>query len=199
MAIPLRLREPPREIAVDTVQPPHVAMTRKVSVTSLGRFPLALFFLLLGWATASAACSRKIGDACTTSSDCDPSRGTRTCDLSQPGGYCVIEGCDARSCPEDSFCVRFFPTLYASAVCEPPCSPAPCVPVAACFADEECVGPDAEAVCVRRSLEKRVCVQSCGGDGDCRGGYVCRATGREGAIALTLTAGATPKYCRPKP
>ena len=34
-----------------------------------------------------------MGDSCQTSTDCDPN-GNRVCDLSQPGGYCTILGCD---------------------------------------------------------------------------------------------------------
>src|ERR1041384_3478092 len=60
--------------------------------------------VLLALASGVAGCGHKIGDACTNSADCDPSGGNRTCDISQPGGYCIIEGCDARSCPDDSVC-----------------------------------------------------------------------------------------------
>jgi len=162
--------------------------------------------LLLAVASGLAACGHKIGDACTNSADCDPSGGTRTCDLSQPGGYCLIEGCDARSCPEDSVCMRFFPeqplldptkACDATATCSGPMSGV------CCDVDEECL-PDVknpgQAACARRSLEKRACVQSCGGDGDCRGGYVCRATGTCGTLALTLNpAGTPPKFCAPIP
>ena len=97
----------------------------------------------------------------------------------------MIEGCDARSCPDNSVCVRFFPIMYATEVC---------ATSEMCQPDEEC----ASSRCVRRSLEKRICVQGCGGNGDCRGGYVCQPTGENGAIALTLTpAAAPPKFCAP--
>ena len=151
-------------------------------------------------AAVGGGCGHKIGDPCSNSADCDPSGGTRTCDLSQPGGYCIVEGCDARSCPEDSVCGRFFPDqrfTQASLACNPD----PTVP-SGCMADEVCV-PDTTltngtgATCVRASLEKRACVQTCGGDGDCRGGYVCRPFGACGAIQLTVDPKATPKYCIP--
>ena len=160
-------------------------LTRRFSRTSARRFSFTVAVLVLSLGAAS--CGRKIGDSCTTSADCDPSGGTRSCDLSQPGGYCVIEGCDARSCPDDSFCVRFYPSGYSSEAC---------AASADCQAGEDCVN----GFCVRASLEKRICVQSCGGNGDCRGGYVCAATGVPGGgtVALTLTPGATPKYCRPQ-
>lgn len=144
-------------------------------------------------------CGRKIGDSCTTSADCDPSRGTRTCDLSQPGGYCIVEGCDARSCPEDSVCVRFFPTAFLSVQCKEATETEPEI---ACAPDEVCVpadsGQDAMRVCARRALEKRVCVQSCGDDGDCRGGYRCVPTGTDGTLPLTLTPTKPAKFCVPR-
>ena len=59
-------------------------------------------------ALGGGACSHDIGDGCQTSVDCDPS-GTRSCDLSQPGGYCTINGCDETTCPSGATCVRYFP------------------------------------------------------------------------------------------
>ena len=53
----------------------------------------------LAVALSGAACKRQIGDDCKTAADCDPN-GTRACDLSQPGGYCTIQGCDETTCPE---------------------------------------------------------------------------------------------------
>lgn len=155
----------------------------------VGFWRTAAWAVLVASLVATGACSRKIGDACTTSADCDPTTGTRSCDLSQPGGYCVIDGCDARSCPEDSFCLRFFPQGLTKKAC--PAAPD------LCDADEECVGTDADAVCVRRSLEKRVCVQVCSADNDCRGGYTCAPTRQDGTVPLTLNPAAMPKYCRP--
>ena len=160
----------------------------------------AALLMLALVAAFGGGCGHKIGDSCSNSADCDPSGGNRTCDLSQPGGYCIIEGCDARSCPEDSVCGRFFPDqqfTQASLACNPdPTAPS------GCMADEVCV-PDATlnngtgASCVRASLEKRACVQSCGSDGDCRGGYICRPFGVCGAIPLTADPRSTPKYCVP--
>ncbi|MES1208740.1 MAG: hypothetical protein ABUS79_22610 [Pseudomonadota bacterium] len=169
----------------------------------------ALAALLAGGAFVGAmGCGRKIGDGCSTSTDCDPSGGTRTCDLSQPGGYCLIEGCDARSCPEDSFCARFFPEPFLTSpqgLLTTSCDPAQATP--ACAADEVCVGTGSKAgeagipvgVCAKRTWEKRACVQSCGDNGDCRGGYLCRKTGEYGAVALTLQLGQIASYCAPGP
>jgi hypothetical protein len=160
-------------------------------------FAVAALTLLAG----AGACGRNIGDACTNNVDCDPSGGTRTCDQSQPGGYCLIEGCDARSCPEDSFCVRFFPEpflLNLDALSSQACDPNAEVGASGCPSGEVCVPAVASGVCVRLSLERRVCVQNCSGDGDCRGGYVCQPTRVGGAIPLTPNSTATPSFCKPK-
>jgi hypothetical protein len=161
---------------------------------------LALTVALL---VAGGGCGHKIGDSCTTSADCDPTSGTRTCDLSQPGGYCILEGCDARSCPSDSVCARFFPeppllSVDPATVCDPTVlsTPTPCTPDEICLPDP--TGTDAHSgVCVRTALEKRVCVESCGGNGDCRGGYECRLVASCGSLPLTLDPTQMPKFCAP--
>jgi hypothetical protein len=76
-------------------------------------------------ALGGAACSHAIGDDCKTSADCDPS-GTRACDLSQPGGYCTIAGCNETSCPSGSTCIRYFPQMYLSKACDPTCEDLAC-------------------------------------------------------------------------
>jgi hypothetical protein len=70
--------------------------------------------------TSLAACGRSIGDSCTTNTDCSPN-GDRLCDISQPGGYCTIDGCDTTSCPSEAVCVRFFPEQFLSRPCSPAC------------------------------------------------------------------------------
>lgn len=65
-------------------------------VTLLG--PLALAALLVG-------CQPKIGDSCSQSTDCSI-RGDRTCDTSQPGGYCTVQSCRT-GCPDNAACVAF--------------------------------------------------------------------------------------------
>jgi len=169
----------------------------------LGLAFFVAFFVAV--AAGLAGCGHKIGDACTNSADCDPSGGNRTCDLAQPGGYCIIEGCDARSCPDDSVCMRFFPEpplLDPTKVCDPVAACNMPVSGQCCDVDEQCL-TDAknpgQGTCVRTSLEKRACVQSCGSDGDCRGGYVCRAAGTCGTLALILDPNGKPKFCAPMP
>lgn len=74
-----------------------------------------VFTALLG-----AGCGHNIGDGCSINTDCSANN-DRTCDLSQPGGYCTIEGCDQSSCPSDSACVRFFPEKFLNQPCAPAC------------------------------------------------------------------------------
>lgn len=131
-----------------------------------------------------AACKRKIGDACRTSIDCSQ-EADRTCDISQPGGYCTIEGCDEHTCPDGSVCVRFFPTDLAKT----------CAIDTDCTPQELCLLP--EGHCAMRASERRYCVDSCSGDSDCRGGYDCRLAGEKGTLALHQDPKAVSHFCAP--
>ena len=71
-------------------------------------------------ALGGLGCGKKIGDQCQTASDCDPS-GSRICDLSQPGGYCTVLGCDETSCPSEATCIRYFPAPFLNKPCNPYC------------------------------------------------------------------------------
>ena len=76
-----------------------------------------------------------------------------------------------------------------------------------CAADELCLN---SGLCVKRSYETRSCAYTCGGNGDCRGGYDCwpvTSTGipndtstahSTGMMLLGQTATATAKVCAPK-
>ncbi len=156
----------------------------------------APFFLAL--ALLVPACGSKIGDSCSTNVDCAQD-GTRDCDLSQPGGYCTVNGCDELSCPSEAVCIRIFP--YEA-------------PGAACTIDSDCASADLlclpEGFCVPRAAERRYCELRCGSDGDCRGGYVCREAGVEGNTPTTNTYGSIAlvananqstvvKFCAPGP
>lgn len=136
--------------------------------------------MLLG-AMAAAACSREIGDGCETSIDCS-TESERTCDISQPGGYCTVEGCDERSCPDSSVCIRFFPRLFLTKTCD------------GCGPDELCVG---ENRCAPRASERRYCAARCSGDGDCRSKYECREAGTEGSLALVSKPESKTRFCAP--
>ena len=98
------------------VQPPPV-MSR---IETIARFALAA---RRRSATVASGCARKIGDECTTAADCNPN-GTRSCDSSQPGGYCTIQGCDETSCPDEAACIRYFPAQYLTKPCDPTRDPA---------------------------------------------------------------------------
>jgi len=156
---------------------------------------LPAFSLLAFAALLTTACGSEIGDSCSTNVDCAQD-GTRDCDLSQPGGYCTVNGCDEKSCPEEAVCIRIFP--YES-------------PGAACQQDSDCASSDLclpEGLCVPRASERRYCERKCGSDGDCRGGYECRAAGIQGvpsnqttygsvALVANPTASTVVKFCAP--
>ena len=49
-------------------------------------------------------CAPAVGDDCETSGECPVGA---ICDVTAPGGYCTLEGCDSESCPDGSVCVEF--------------------------------------------------------------------------------------------
>lgn len=176
----------------------------------------------LALALTTASCGRKIGDTCQTAADCDPNGG-RICDLSQPGGYCTILGCNETSCPSEATCVRYFPVEYLTTPCNPVCEDRNCLtggadaglcsltcpqgssngsanaacpngPTNDCTADEICLD---EGLCAPRSTEMRFCAFVCGNNGDCRGGYICRPTGTAGSMALSATPCTQTAFCSP--
>jgi hypothetical protein len=149
---------------------------------------LALLFVVA--ATAGAGCRREIGDECTTAADCNPN-GSRSCDATQPGGYCTIQGCDETSCPDEAACMRYFPAQFLT----DPCDPHPADGVTGCMADEVCLN---EGLCARQSTELRYCVKTCSSGDDCRAGYECRLAGTRGSMALTSNPNAAVHFCAPR-
>jgi hypothetical protein len=138
-------------------------------------------------AVGASGCARKIGDECTTAADCNPN-GTRSCDQSQPGGYCTIQGCDETSCPEEAACLRYFPAQFLTKPCDPSAVPN------GCEANEFCLP---EGLCAPLSTELRYCARTCEGGDDCRGGYECRLAGTRGSVALTSNVDAVVHFCAP--
>jgi hypothetical protein len=132
------------------------------------------------------ACGRKIGDECKTQYDCNEEDDTRTCDISQPGGYCTIEGCDETSCPEEAVCIRFFPAeAFLTDRCDPP---------ATCESHEICLQ---SGWCAPRSSEHRRCLLRCKDSGDCRDEYECRPAGEHSSMALIPSPGRV-GFCAPR-
>jgi hypothetical protein len=99
----------------------------------------AVAALALQW-----GCTPEIGDKCVLSTDCSL-RGDRTCDTSQPGGYCTIQDCRANTCPDDAACVLFNPVV-------PGCGFNSRTP---------------------SRVGRAYCMAYCQDDTDCRDGYVC--------------------------
>ena len=157
------------------------------------RYALALVMIV------AVGCGHDIGDNCLSSADCDPN-GTRACDLSQPGGYCTIVGCDEKTCPSDSACIRYFPEKFLdmSMPCNPACEDFDCPEGRqdVCTADEICLD---SGLCAKRASELRQCAKTCSDNGDCRGGYICRKTGTGGSMLLSTNPTAMTSFCSPAP
>jgi hypothetical protein len=168
--------------------------------------------LLAFFAMAAAACGKDIGDDCKTNVDCAQD-GTRDCDLSQPGGYCTINGCDEKFCPSGSICIRIFPyEAEGNTFCDwVPRNQSSQNQSAACSGDQSTQDPDTQCVCasdqiclpdghcVPRISERRFCEKSCSSDGDCRSGYVCREAGVETKPSTSNTYGSIVLAANPSP
>jgi len=77
-------------------------------------------------------------------------------------------------------CVAFFPpaTLIT------PCDPATEDRLGSDAATNDCTDAEvclSSGFCAQASLERRYCMQRCGGSGDCRDKYTCRTTGELGS------------------
>ncbi|MCS6857434.1 MAG: hypothetical protein NZM37_06970 [Sandaracinaceae bacterium] len=55
---------------------------------------------------AASACGPRIGDSCSSSTQCSFA-GDRICDTNQPGGSCTVFDCQPDQCPDNAVCVRF--------------------------------------------------------------------------------------------
>ena len=176
----------------------------------------ALIWLCSGvlWA---AACTRGVGDPCTTNVMCSP-LGDRFCDLASPDGYCTVEGCDSTTCPGDAVCIRFFSLKIGNGgQCNAnltPMAPADCASSSGCCVagtpgccqiGEHCLcdqaGCGTQGYCASESTERRWCMHACTHDSDCRTGYQCLTTGSNGSLAVAVpdlgNAVPTLSYCAP--
>ena len=160
-----------------------------------------------------AACGHRIGDTCNRNVDCSP-LGDRYCDISAPGGYCTIEGCDTNSCPSEAACVRFFEPI-PSEPCDLAAFVTGCSTAERCLCDcgddparpgrclpsmqvQSTTGGGVKIVCgagagsgsggahcAPESSERRFCQLTCANNGDCRdSNYECRQTGALGSQAV---------------
>jgi hypothetical protein len=117
-------------------------------------------------ALALSACGSDIGDSCSIDSECS-ARGDRHCDVTSPGGYCTIFGCDFDTCPDEAVCVRFF-AVATDIECDPHTEG---LSTWDCTPDELCTRG---GFCVPRAAELRACMRKCKREGDCRDRYECR-------------------------
>lgn len=108
--------------------------------------PVYRWFVALAALLGLCSCQPEIGDSCSNASDCSVQE-QRTCDTTYPGGYCTVLGCDADTCPEEASCVAFQSVIS--------------------------VAPECASLQTRPRLQRTVCMKSCEGNGDCRGGYAC--------------------------
>jgi hypothetical protein len=96
---------------------------------------------------ALGGCSSEIGDSCSYDVDCSENM-DRNCDHNQPGGYCLVLGCDPDDCPSEAVCVEFTtpcPEGTESATCEQ----------------------------IEENRERTYCLRHCKSDKDCRSHYQC--------------------------
>lgn len=131
--------------------------------------PLPIVVALVA-ALGLSGCTPEIGDGCRLSTDCSI-RGDRSCDTSQPGGYCTVLNCGRNSCPDEAACVLFHSRLPGCAV------------------------NDRVVSRVGRSY----CMKWCESDSDCRGGYLCRHPGEPPWEASTLDDNQSKRVCVPAP
>lgn len=137
-------------------------------------FTLSRFELLTALALTAVAltgCTPELGDKCVLSTDCSL-RGDRTCDTSQPGGYCTIRDCRANTCPDDGACVLFEPAI-------PGCG----------FDDRS-----------PSRVGRAYCMAACESDSDCRGGdYICANPKESPWFAVVLDDNTTKRVCVIRP
>lgn len=102
-------------------------------------------------------CQKEIGDECSMDMDCSDD-GDRTCDHSQPGGYCVVITCTPDECPSEASCVEFItpsPEFQNSTT------------------DTEETYTEALYTQLAPNRTRTYCLKKCKKNSDCRGGYHC--------------------------
>lgn len=133
-----------------------------------------------------AGCSAEIGDECQANSDCSLNY-DRTCDFHQPGGYCLIIGCEPNSCPEEASCVEFI---------------TPC-PEPFDGAGPDLNGNNAECDEIEPNRKRTYCLKHCNKNDDCRSNYDCVGVADSGEPntipqAAIIDDSSKSKICVPK-
>jgi hypothetical protein len=112
------------------------------------------------------ACEPRIGDPCTTSTECNAADRDRIClaeaEHQLPGGYCTLFNCGPSDCPKEAVCVAYRAAIGNSDAC----------------------GTAGQS----RRLQRSYCMLGCDKDSDCRDGYACIALDEGnpwGAVALS--------------
>ena len=117
----------------------------------------------------AAACRAEIGDACAYDIDCSPNM-NRNCDSTQPGGYCLVIGCDPDECPNEAVCVEF----------TTPCPDGPGI--------DEDGGVEYEEMCnqIEPNRGRTYCLRHCKTDKGCRSSYSCMLPVDLNAVVIDL-------------
>jgi len=149
------------------------------------RAVITMVFALVS-ALALASCGRKIGDSCQTAADCDPN-GARICDISQPGGYCTVLGCDETTCPSEAACIRYFPVQYLVKACNPYCEDRHGLPVPDAGSDAA-TSVDAGALPICPGLFSSPAGSGAGNEGGCPNGPTNDCTADEICLESGLCA-----------
>lgn len=129
--------------------------------------------VLAGAFAVAGACTPKIGDKCTVSTDCSV-QGDRLCDTSQPDGYCTELNCRGNDCFDDAVCVLFGSALPG------------------CLYDDRAGNQGSR-------IARSFCAKFCDSTSDCRSGYLCANPRNYPWNAVVLDDNQGKKTCLPIP
>jgi len=124
--------------------------------------------LVLAAALLLVACQPEIGDSCSNAGDCSQ-QGERTCDVTQPGGYCTIFGCDIDACPEEAACIGFQSVVS--------------------------IAPECSSLQARPRLQRTLCLFTCKKNSDCRSGYSCVDMRQQNPWGAQVISNGSGKVC----
>jgi hypothetical protein len=131
-------------------------------VSGLSRFLVFAAVLVL------VSCQPEIGDSCSNASDCSQ-QGERTCDITEPGGYCTIFGCNIDNCPEEAACIGFQSVVS--------------------------IAPECSSLQARPRLQRALCLRTCKKNSDCRSGYACVDMAQENPWGAQVISRGSGKVC----